>query len=349
MSETETLSLAEIEDLALAVLQTAGADDVIAAPIAKTIAQAERDGLSRFGLASLDARLEQIEAGRVDVRSAPDVQTTGPSSIWVDAKDGFVEPALEQGLMAVSKKASDTGVCAMAITNAWNPGVLGHAVETLAHNGLVALATANTPRTVAPAGGKRALFGSNPIAFAAPRRATAPMVIDQSMSLMTRADVFAAAEAHEPLPMGVGLDQNGDPTTDPVAVLDGGSILSPGGAGPMAHKATNLMIMFEVLAGALAGASLSFQANGYEAPEGPRPRTGLFFLALDPTYYAGSDFMYRLEDLLNEVKSEPGLRLPGLDRLATRERTLKEGVAVDADLVQTLRTFSEDGAGNAEA
>ncbi len=341
--ETTTLSMTEIENLALAAMKTGGASDMAAAAVSHAVALAERDGLPRFGLASLHARLEQMKLGRVEGGAVPGVQETGPSSILADARDGFTEPAAAEGIKRLTKLATETGVGVMTIANAWNPGVLGHYVEQMALDGLVALACANTPRAVAPAGGARALFGANPVAFAAPRRAEPPFVIDQAMAMMTRQDVFELAERRQPLPGGVGIDKEGRATTDPVSVLDGGSILSIGGDGARPHKATNLMIMVELLAGALSGANLSHLANGYEAPEGSPPRTGLFFLGLDAAYFAGADFVYRVDELMGELKNDPAIRLSGSERLSAREKAMKNGVAVDAVLVAALRAFIADG------
>ena len=80
---------------------------------------------------------------------------------------------------------------------------------------------ANASPSIAPFGGKTPFFGTNPLAFAAPRKGRAPLVIDQSSSATAFVNIRAAAQAGRQIPEGWALDAEGRPTTDPFAAMNG--------------------------------------------------------------------------------------------------------------------------------
>ena len=56
----------------------------------------------------------------------------------------------------------------------------------------MAILLANTPAAMAPWGGSRAVFGTNPLAFACPLPGRAPIVVDLSLSKVARGAIMAA-------------------------------------------------------------------------------------------------------------------------------------------------------------
>src|SRR5690606_5838678 len=134
--------------------------------------------------------------------------------------------------------------------------------------GLVALTFVNSMACVVPHGGKRPLFGTNPIAFAAPRASGDPLVFDLATSAIANGDVQIAAREGHQLPPGYGVDRNGEPTCDPKAILDGGALLPFGG-----YKGSALSMMVELLAAALTGGNFSFGFSWAEYPGAQTPRT----------------------------------------------------------------------------
>jgi delta1-piperideine-2-carboxylate reductase len=115
-------------------------------------------------------------------------------------------------------------------------------------------------------GGTRKVLGTNPMAFACPRPGHKPLVWDQASSVMAQGEVLLAAERGLALPEGVGLDSGGRATTDPRAVLDGGTLLPFGG-----HKGASIAFMIEILAGALTGGCFGFEDRSASFPA-PRPQ-----------------------------------------------------------------------------
>jgi len=328
---TETLPASDLRDLALRVLAAAGASRANAASAATALIAAELDGLPSHGLSRIPFYAEQISRGKVDGQAIPTLSRPAAATLRVDANGGLAFPAIDLGLAAVAGIARDAGLVAIGIANSHHAGVVGHHVERLAMQGLVAIAFANTPAAIAPWGGTRGIFGTNPIAFACPRRSGAPLVIDLSISIVARGKLLIAAGKGETIPEGWALDKEGNPTTDAEAAL-AGTIVPIGGA-----KGAALALMVEILAAGLTGSQFGFEASSFFDAEGPPPRTGQLFLALDPAALAGPTFCDRIETLCAAMLADPAVRLPGERRLAARARYARDGIPVPAKLLAELR------------
>ncbi|MEL0114384.1 MAG: Ldh family oxidoreductase, partial [Rickettsiales bacterium] len=155
------------------------------------LALAEADGQKGHGASRIPSYAAQSKSGKVDGHARPVAEQVGAAAIRIDAKSGFALPALNLAVERLRALAPQTGIAAAAIANSHHSGVAGHPVEALARAGLVALSFGNTPHAIAPWGGTRPLFGTNPLAFAAPRRDAPPLVIDMSLSKVARGRINA--------------------------------------------------------------------------------------------------------------------------------------------------------------
>lgn len=313
------IALARLEALVLDRLLAAGATQAQAGPVARSIRRAEADGIRPVGLGYLPTYLAHLASGKVDGRAVPTLETPREATVRVDAAHGFAHPAFDCGRPALVAAARRCGTASLAIRRSYSIGVLGHPVEDLARDGLVALAVTNSPPNIAPWGGSTPLFGTNPIAFAAPRRDAPPLVVDQATSVVTKVALVAAAKAGGPIPDGWALDRDGRPTTDPDAALKG-SMLPFGGA-----KGAGLALIVDLLAAGLTGAQFSKDAAPYARAEGPPPGVGQLVVAFDPDAFAAG-FLDRIEELAAAMLAEDGVRLPGDRRLAARRAAEAEGI-----------------------
>lgn len=327
------LTLKEVEELAYAAFRAHATSEANARCVARSIAAAEADGLRSHGLMRVPPYCRQAAIGKIDGNAVPTAQRVRPGACVADAHDGFAHPAIELGFSHLIPAAREQGIAALAVTNSYNCGVVGHHVEHLAEHGLVALAYANTPAAIAPWGGSKPLFGTNPIAFAAPRAGHPPLVLDQSASVVARGEVMLHAQQDKAIPLGWALDAGGAPTTDPKAAL-AGSMLPAGG-----YKGAGLALMVEVLAAALTGATFSFAASSFADERGGPPRTGQFFIAIDPGAFLGDGFTARMELLIAAIAGQPGTRLPGDKRVEARNTAAARGIAVPRAFHATLRAL----------
>ncbi|MFG1463257.1 Ldh family oxidoreductase [Xanthobacter sp. DSM 24535] len=327
---SSALSLDAARDLAVAALLASRTGEHNARVTAAALVAAEADGITSHGLARLPAYAQQAISGKIDGFAEPSLDWTGPSTLRVDAKTGFAFPAISLGLEAAEARARETGMVAVAVRASHHAGVMGHHVEWLADRGLVGLAFSNSPSAIAPWGGARGLFGTNPIAFAVPRGQGPALVIDASLSKVARGKIMIAAQKGTPIPEGWALDAQGAPTTDAKAALTG-TMLPIGDA-----KGAALVLMVEILATVLTGGQFGFEASSFFTAEGPAPRIGQLFLALDPVRLGGADFSARLEVLLAAILGEKGTRLPGERRITARQRAAREGIQVDPEILADL-------------
>jgi (2R)-3-sulfolactate dehydrogenase (NADP+) len=204
---------------------------------------------------------------------------------------------------------------------------------------MVGLAFGNSPAAMPAAGGRRALFGTNPVAAIFPRRGASPLVIDLSLSEVARGKVMVAAREGKAIPLGWALDRDGNPTTDPKAALEG-SMLAMGGA-----KGAMLALVVELLVTTLTGAALGFEATSFFVDAGNRPRLGQAFVVIDPDALAGRDVYFaRLETLVAAMLDDPGVRLPGARRDALAAAAARDGVELPASLAAQLTALASAAA-----
>ena len=326
------LPLAEAEAVVARVLVGSNTGEANARSVARALVAAEADGQTGHGLSRVLSYAAQARTGKVNGHAAPAAEQAAPGVLAVDAAHGFAYPALELATDRLPALARSQGIAAAAVRRSHHCGAMGLVVERLAKAGLVGLLVANTPAAIAPWGGRRALFGTNPIACAFPRAGTPPVVVDLSLSKVARGQGLAAKTRGEPIPEGWAVDRDGRPTTDPAAAL-AGTMLPMGDA-----KGTALALMVEALAAGLTGATFAADASSFLDAEGGPPGTGQLLLALDPGRMGGGDAVAPLTRLFAAVEADPGARLPGVRRFALRERAQKEGIAVpDALLAEARR------------
>jgi len=328
---TAQLSIAEVEDLTRRALIACNTSAANAESLTRSVVASELDGIHSHGLARLPTYCEHARCGKIDGQATADVVQTAAASLMADARDGFAHPAIDAGFARLVPLVGETGVAALGVTNSYNCGVLGYHVETLAQQGLLALGFTNAPASMAPHGGIAPVFGTNPIACAVPDgEGAAALVIDQSSSVVARSELIVHASAGEPIPEGWALDAEGNPTTDPKAGL-GGTMLPSGG-----YKGAGQALIVELLAAALTGSHLGIHASSFADNNGGSPRTGQFFIAIDPARFGGEGFAANLRALLAAITGQDGARIPGHRRMAARQRIAAEGVQISAALHEKL-------------
>ena len=328
---------AEMEKLATEVLKQAGTAEPAAASVAKALVRANSDGLNSHGLARLKAYSAQVAAGKVAGNAVPVLAKLGSSAARIDAKDGFAFPAFDMAIDALVEMTAETPVAGVAVTNSHHFGVAGHHVERLAERGVVGLVFGNSPAGIAPWGGSRPLFGTNPIAFGFPRIDDPPVVVDLSLSKQARGKIKLAADEGRSIPEGWALDADGNATTDAAAAM-GGSMLPMGDA-----KGAALVLAVEIMAAAMTSAHFGYEASSFFDDKGGPPRVGQFLLGFRPGPLSGGSYYERIEVLLQAVLDQPGTRLPGTRRLGNREVSDQKGIDVPDDLVDWMKAAASAG------
>ena len=336
-ASTTHLSYEALTRLLQRIFVRHGTSESVAQVLAENCASAERDGAHSHGVFRVPGYVSTLNSGWVNGKAVPIVEDVASGYVRVDAANGFAQPALAAARSLLVDKARSAGIALLAIHNSHHFAALWPDVEPFAEEGLVALSVVNSMTCVVPHGADRPLFGTNPIAFAAPRADGPPIVFDLATSAIAHGDVQIAARKGERLPPGMGVDSLGQPTQDPKAILEGGALLPFGG-----HKGSALSMMVELLAAALTGGNFSFEFNWSEHPGARTPWTGQLVIVIDPSKTAGQSFAERSQELVRQMHAAGLRRLPGDRRHRTRAKSQQTGIEMDTKDLRQLQALAED-------
>ncbi len=225
--------------------------------------------------------------------------------------------AMYHATRAAIAKAEGHGFSLVGVTNSWMSGRSAYYCEMIAKADLVGIHTASSARSVAPFGGTRAAFGTNPIAFGMPS-SRGPVVFDMGTSAFMGTELALRERLGQLLPEGVAIDSNGRPTRDPAAARLG-ALLPFGG-----YKGYGLGFIVQAL-GVLAGSAID--------PEGD---DGYLFIVFKPDLLVPlAEFKLEVTAVIDRIKSVPRapgveeIRIPGERGFRSRERRLRDGIEVD--------------------
>lgn len=335
------LAAAELERLVRKALAASGANEAMAAATARCLVAADAEGLGTHGVARVPNYCAHLKSGRANGRAVPEVVRDHRAVCLVDAHNGLAFQACELAMDEGVRRANEFGTAFTGVTNSHHCGALGVLLERVAARGCVAFAFSNASAAIMPWGGTRPLYGTNPVAAIFPRADGDPLVVDLSLTQVTRGQIALLARDGKPVPEGWGMDAQGQPTTDPKAILMGGSLHAVGGL-----KGTMLALAVELLCCALTGSALSHQVASMHTGDGPPLRLGQVFWIIDPAAAAGRDVYFtQVEALIDALLADTGQRLPGARRVAARAEAVRSGIAVDDQLLRELQELAKERTG----
>lgn len=320
---TVRVSYAELAELLRQIFVRGGVSEANAIVLAANCAGCERDGSLSHGIFRIPGYLASLKSGWVDGKAAPAIDQPGPSLLRVDARNGFAQPAWAQALPHALDMVRQQGAAVVAIRDSHHFSALWPDLEPLAETGFVALSMVAGLACVAPPGGAKPIFGTNPIAFATPVANAHPMIFDFATSAISNGDLRLAARAGDTVPLGTGIDNSGNLTPSPAAILAGGALLPFGG-----HKGAAISLMVEILASALTGGQFSSEVDFSSHPGAETPKTGQVVIAVDPARGNTAVFADRVRKLMNSVRDAGQARLPSDHRYRTRELSQSAGIAL---------------------
>jgi len=332
------LNIQDLTDLATRALTRAGASKSMATAAAQALVAADTEGLATHGVSRVALYAQHVREGRVDGRATAKIVKRRGATCLVDASGGLAYEASALAVKEAIARAKRYGVAFSGVTNSHHFGAAGYHLRPIAEAGLAGLAFTNSPSAINAWGGKRAFYGTNPIAAVFPRQDAPPLVVDLALTEVARGKIMLAAKEGRPIPLGWALDRDGNPTTDAQAALTG-SLSAIGGM-----KGTMLALVVELLCCALTGAAFSFESDSYFEP-GNKPRIGHAILAIDPEALAGAGVYFeRLETMIARMLEDEGVRLPGARRSQAVAAAQERGVEIPDALYEELQRLAKRGA-----
>jgi LDH2 family malate/lactate/ureidoglycolate dehydrogenase len=229
---------------------------------ADVLVAADARGIPSHGVARLWRYVNGLRTGQMVPDAPVEIVQETPSSLVVDAHGAMGAPVSVSTMAALIEKAAESGAAFGCVRDSNHFGIAGYYAMLALARDMVGIAMTNTAPLGVPTFGRQVMFGTNPIAFAAPADREGAFVLDMSTTVVTRGKLEVYERLGEPLPTGWALDRRGRSAADPGAVLEdmfhrlGGGILPLGGAGEDfgGHKGYGLAVMVDILCAVLCGA-----------------------------------------------------------------------------------------------
>jgi (2R)-3-sulfolactate dehydrogenase (NADP+) len=327
----------QLFQLAVKALERAGANPRMSEAAARHLVAAEEQGLPTHGMSRVPFYCGMLRRGRADGSAQPAMVTERGAVCLLDNRDGLPYVTAQWAVEDVIQRARRNGIGFCGIRNSAHVGVMGIHLQPVAEAGLVGFAFTNSPAAIPPWGGKKPLFGTNPVAAVFPRGKAKPLVIDLALTTVVRGRIMMAMRKGERIPEGWALDRHGKPTTDPKEAIEHGSLFPIGGS-----KGAMLALMFELICAALTGSAIGPEADSFFSEEGNRPRIGQAFIAIDPGALAGMErYFERVEAVVGAMLADPEVRLPGARRFAGEKSSRSQGIDIPDELFAQIEKLAQ--------
>lgn len=311
---------------------------------------ADLSGIDSHGVSMMALYERYRAADKLTIAPAIRVVQETPVTALVDGGGGLGHAPGTFAMNLAIEKCAALGLAAVGVRNSNHYGAAGFYARMAAERGFIGMATTSGWKaSIVPTFGAQPMFGTNPIAFAAPAGRNPPFVLDMATSTAAIGK-FTLARIHgKKIPPGWALGPDGNPTTDPQVGLDLRLLTPLGGTREMSsHKGYGLAAMVEILSAILTGGIWSATR---EARYGDVERYGIghFFLALDPAAFRARDefaaemdhMIDALHDLAPADPAQPVLVHGDPEEAARRERT-RSGIPVPDSLIELLRRLARD-------
>jgi LDH2 family malate/lactate/ureidoglycolate dehydrogenase len=311
---------------------------------------ADLRGIDSHGIMMLPMYDDLRREGRFNMTPNVRVVRESPVTALVDGDAGLGHYAADVAMKLAIEKATRSGIAAVGVRNSNHYGAAGVYSEQAVERGLIGMAMTNVWNpSVVPTRSAQAMFGTNPIAFAAPAKKNPPFSLDMATSTVAVGKLKLAALHKKPLPRGWACDASGNITTDANASV-AARMLTPLGGTPelSSHKGYGLATMVEILCATLPGATFG-PVRARRDPEAKRFNIGHFFLAIDPKAFRDEgEFETDLDDMIDALRgakpvdpARPVLVHGDPERAQMQERR-KHGIPIPEALAEKIRKVARD-------
>ena len=313
---------------------------------AGALVHADLLGVDSHGVRRLESHpgfLPGLERGLINAAPSARVIRESAGTVLLDGDNGLGVVVATRAMHRAIEKANAAGIGAVAVTNTHHLGIACHYAMMAMDRGMIGIAMTNAYPQMVPAGGAKASLGTNPISIAAPAGDRPAFILDIASSVVSYGRIDLARQEGASLPDGWLVDQDGEPSNDPIDIERGGALLPLGGRPELgSYKGTGLAIMADVLSGVLSGA-------GYSSILDPTSwTTGHFMLAIDiEAFRPLLDFQRMMDAMVDALRSTPAVAgvervtVPGERKLATRTRRRNSGILLPRPVMESLSRVSQ--------
>ena len=337
----------ELRAFTAAVLEHYGVPADDAAIGAEVLVDADLVGIDSHGIAHLPWHIGYapgLESGAVNPTPEIKVLRETPVSAAWDGDGGFGTIICQKAMSTCIEKAQTSGIGMVTVANGRHFGSAGYYAEMAVEHDLIGMAMCNAPPIGLASGGRERVYGTNPIAMAAPIEGGTPFRLDIATTAVAGGKLEIAGRQSTPLPVGWALDEAGEHTDDPFILRKGGGLLPLGSSiTTSSHKGYGLGLMVDILTGVLSGdGSGMFAALGQNLIQGQWFAAWRIDLFCDPEH-----FKSEMRKLAEAVRAVPPVAevervlIPGdPEAMARADRSLN-GVPLDQETIDQLIGLGE--------
>ncbi|RXT07229.1 Ldh family oxidoreductase [Ammoniphilus sp. CFH 90114] len=324
------------------VFERLGVESEQAYTAADALVRANLEGVDSHGISRLAIYAKRMKEGRIQAAAQMTVEKKGESVLLVDGDHGLGQIVASYAVKKGMELAKQTGLAAVAVKKSNHFGTASYYCQMACEQGFGMMAFTNSPPGIPPWGGKKAFFGTNPIAFGFPTRSDTPVIIDMSTSVVARGKIILAAKQGQPIPKGWAINEHGEQTEDAEQALRG-AVLPLGGA-----KGYALALAIEILTGVLSGAAFGPHVKNMYEEHPDKSNIGHLFILFDISKFMDLEyFTHLLEQFLEEVKSVPlaegvdEIFYPGERRAREYKNRLLQGISLSEEVERELYALGE--------
>ena len=301
---------------------------------ADALVNAELVGAPSHGVSRLKMYCDRINKKVINPKPKIKIKNISKSISVVDADNSIGFVAAEIGIKKTIENAKKTGFGLVGIKNSGHYGLSGYYVEQAVKKDLLTFAFTNAPPAIAPHGGKKTIFGTNPICFGSPTNNNIPFILDTSMSVINRGKIRVAAKLNKSIPKGVALNKFGKQTTNAKEALSGVQLPIGG------FRGSGLAWMVDILTGVFVGSAHSGKVRDPFDDFGGPQNIGHLFMAFKNNLFV-KNYKQQIEVNINRIKNIPKIKgekiyYPGERKFFRKKINSKRTIKIPSSIKKDL-------------
>lgn len=332
---TVVVQAEEVKDLVIKKFLEVGLSHYESEKISSILIHADLRGVSSHGVLRTEHYITRFLKGGINKKTEIKVNKTGHVTAVVDGNNGFGHIIADKAMEVAIELAKENGVGMVTAMNSSHCGALSYYAKMAAEENLIGVAMTHTDKIVVPFGGRDSFLGTNPIAYGVPAKTHKPFILDMATSTVALGKILQSKEEGKEIPIGWGVDANGNAVTDPNKVES----LTPFG-GP---KGYGLSLVVDIFSGLLAGAAYGPHINKMYDDMDKYRYLGHYFCVINPAYFTNADhFLENMDRMIDELhQSRPAegnekVFIPGEIEQINEEVNLKEGITIASTVYDYL-------------
>ena len=332
---------ADLSDFCLGVLECVGVKEDDAKTVAESLILADLRGIDSHGVARLPAYVERVIKGLINPLGPIEVVREYGATALIDAHNNFGQIAAMRATHLAAEKAKKFGVASVGVRNSNHFGMAAHYALKLTEQRLIGIILSNGPPAIAPWGGKTPMVGTNPMCIGFPADKNDSIILDMATSTVARGKIRLAALKGEKIPEEWAFDEEGNPTSDPIAALRGS--LAPIG-GP---KGYGLALSLDIIGGLVTGSNFLQDVKALDDFSGPSG-TGAFIEAINiESFISYQEYVENITKYIKEIKACPKkagvneIFLPGEIERRELESRSELGIPLSQEVLHELKKLAE--------